>query len=190
MSAIYIHGFNSSPQSFKARLVGEWFAAQGRAVEYAAPALPDSPQAAIILLETEISRLQQAGHSPVLIGSSLGGYYATYLSEKFGLKAVLINPAVRPYELLVDAVGPQKNYHTGETYEFTRQHLDELRALEVAALTPSHYLLLTASGDEVLDYLDGVERYHGARQIIIEGSDHGLPEFVEYLPQVIEFCDA
>jgi predicted esterase YcpF (UPF0227 family) len=99
----------------------------------------------------------------VVVGSSLGGYYATWLAEKRGVSAVLVNPAVRPYELLRPALGVQKNLHTGKEYEFTERHLAELAALEVPAITrPERYLLMVETGDEVLDYTQAVARYRGA----------------------------
>ena len=183
---IYIHGFNSSPASAKAQLLKARLEALGRGAEFAAPALPPSPAQAAQLLDALATRHPGAA----LVGSSLGGYYATWLAEKHRLKAVLLNPAVRPYELLSEFVGRQKRFHTGEQYEFTRQHVDELRSLEVDRITPSRYFLIVATGDEVLDYRRAVERYRGCRQIVIEGGDHGLRDFAEYVDTVIEFCGA
>jgi predicted esterase YcpF (UPF0227 family) len=97
---------------------------------------------------------------------------------------------VRPYDLLKDHLGPQKNFHTGESYEFSKQHVGELRALEVAAVTSARYLLVVATADEVLDYRAAVERYRGCRQIVIEGGDHGLSDFERYADTVLEFCGA
>jgi hypothetical protein len=124
-----------------------------------------------------------------LVGSSLGGFYATWLAERHGLKAVLVNPAVRPYEGLRELLGPQQNLHSGERYELTQAHLDELRDMEVAAITrPERYLLLVRTGDEVLDYRQAVERYRGCRQRVIEGGDHGFSDFGDYLDALLEFC--
>ena len=181
---VYIHGFNSSPASFKARLLRERLAALGRADEFVAPALPHSPAAAAQLLEGLARQPPQA----VLVGSSLGGYYATWLAEKCGLRAVLVNPAVRPYELLAGYVGPQKNLHTAEDYDFTAQHVDELRALEIDAITPQRYLLMVETGDEVLDYRRAVEKYRGAQQLVIEGGDHGFSDFANHLDKVLAFA--
>lgn len=180
---IYIHGFNSSPASFKANLLRQKLESLGRGAEFSAPALPHRPGAAAALLEAEIARHPGA----VLVGSSLGGYYATWLAEKHALKAVLVNPAVRPYELLSAELGVQKNFHTEEEYEFTHTHLDELRSLEVARVTPERYLLLVATGDEVLDYRQAVERYRGCRQIVVQGGDHSFSDFEKYLDLVLEF---
>lgn len=181
---IYIHGFNSSPASSKARLLKARLEVLGRGAEFAAPALPHSPAQAAALLDALATRHPGAA----LVGSSLGGYYATYLAEKHGLKTVLLNPAVRPYELLAPLVGRQKNFHTGEEYDFTAKHVAELRALEVDRITPGRYLLLAAIDDEVLDYRQAVERYRGGRQIVIEGGDHGLSCFEYYLNPVLEWC--
>ena len=181
---IYIHGFNSAPASGKAQLTKTRMEAMGRGAEFVAPALPPSPAHAAALLDALARRYPGAA----LVGSSLGGYYATWLAEKHGLRAALLNPAVRPYELLRAHLGTQQNLYTGARYELTAAHLDELRALEVAALTPSRYLLLAATGDEVLDYRAAVERYRGCRQIVIEGGDHGLSDFAEHLDAVLQFC--
>ncbi len=181
---VYIHGFNSSPASSKAQLLHARLSALGRVREFLAPALPHSPAAAAQLLEDLARRHPQAA----LVGSSLGGFYATWLAEKFALRAVLVNPAVRPYELLDGHVGRQKNFHTGEEYDFTLQHVAELRALEVAAITPQRYLLMVETGDELLDYRRAVEMYRGAPQMVIAGGDHGFSDFADYLDRVMEFC--
>ena len=114
--------------------------------------------------------------------------YATWLAEHYGLRAALVNPAVRPYTLLRGYLGSQKNLYTGAEYELTAQHVDELKALEAVAITPSRYFLLTRTGDEVLDYRDAVEKYRGAQQWVIPGGDHGLGDFENYLDAVLEFC--
>ena len=181
---IYLHGFNSSPGSAKAKLVKERLEVLGRGAEFVAPAVPPSPAQAAVVLDALASRHPGAA----LIGSSLGGYYATWLAEKHAMKAVLLNPAVRPYELLAPMVGLQKRFHTGEEYVFTTGHVAELRSLEVERITPSRYLLVVTTGDEVLDYRWAVERYCGCRQIVIEGGDHGLSHLADHLDAVLEFC--
>jgi predicted esterase YcpF (UPF0227 family) len=131
------------------------------------------------------------GHQPAaLVGSSLGGYYASWLAERYKVRAVLLNPAVKPYTLLAGAVGRQKNLYSGEEYEFEQSYIDELRALEVRSVTAAHYLLMVATGDEVLDYRHAVAKYAGARQIVIEGGDHGLSNFHRYVRDVADFCAA
>lgn len=182
---VYIHGFNSSARSFKAGLLREALAARGLAAQYACPELAHRPAQAMAQLQDLLAPLDPA--QVTLVGSSLGGYYATALAETLGLRAVLVNPAVRPYDLLAAVLGPQQNLYSGATYELTPQHIAELRALEVAAVTPSRYLLITAAGDEVLDYRAGVARYAGCRQIVVPGSDHGFAAFADYLEPVIAF---
>jgi predicted esterase YcpF (UPF0227 family) len=184
---IYIHGFNSSPASHKARLLKQRLEATGHGNAFSCPALPDRPAQAIELLESALrdTRLEQV----TLVGSSLGGYYATYLVEKFGVRAVLVNPAVKPYEGLRAWLGPQKNLYTGEDYELTVAHLDELQALDVDR--PQHlerYYLIVTTGDEVLDYRTAVEKYAGAKQLVVQGSDHGFADFGDYLDSVLEFA--
>ncbi|HUP93460.1 MAG TPA: YqiA/YcfP family alpha/beta fold hydrolase [Burkholderiales bacterium] len=183
---IYIHGFNSSARSFKARLTRTRMAALGREADFLCPDLSPDPRAAITLLEALV--LRHRPHKPCLIGSSLGGFYATWLAEKHGLKTVLVNPAVRAYELLSGAIGPQTNLYTGVPYEFTREHVAALRKLEVERITPERYLLITRTGDEVLDYRDAVERYRGCEQIVIEGGDHGFGDFANYVDRALAFC--
>lgn len=183
----YIHGFNSAPASFKARLLRERLTRLGKSADFCVPALPHRPAAAIETLEREIRQLQ----APVtLVGSSLGGYYATWLAERHGLKAVLVNPAVDAPRLLAGYLGRQRNLYTGEEYLLTQAHLDELAALEVPAITrPERYLLLVATGDEVLDYRRAMEKYARARQIVVEGSDHGFSDFGDYLDEVLAFAE-
>jgi predicted esterase YcpF (UPF0227 family) len=157
-----------------------------RSHEFLCPELPHSPREAIALLAGTIE-----GHAPgetALIGSSLGGYYATSLAERYGLPAVLINPAVAPYELLASCLGRQVNLYTGARYELTQSHLAELRALEVDRVTAERYLLVVGTADEVLDYRIAVGKYRGARHIVVEGGDHGLSDFEPYLDPALAFC--
>jgi predicted esterase YcpF (UPF0227 family) len=183
---IYIHGFNSSALSLKAGLVRKRMVELGRGNEFFCPELPDRPRNAVALLDDLVRDSTAA--SPALIGSSLGGYYATWLAERHHLRAVLVNPAVRPYELLGPALGMQTNLYTGVRYELTADHLEELRELEVATVRPERYLLLVSTGDEVLDYRRAVEKYRGSEKIIHEGGDHGFSDFERHLGRVLAFC--
>lgn len=184
---LYIHGFNSSPASHKARLLKQRFEAMGRGSEFACPALPDRPAHAMVMLEEQLSRVQPT--EVTLVGSSLGGYYATYLAEKSGVRAVLVNPAVEPYVGLQAYLGPQKNIYTGATYELTPQHLEELLVLDVDRPTRlGRYYLMVTTGDELLDYRKAVKKYAGAKQLVVQGSDHGFGDFGDYLDSVLEFA--
>ena len=184
---LYVHGFNSSPASFKANVLKDTFARAGRGGEFLCPALPHRPAEAMALLESILP--QQNRDQVTIVGSSLGGFYGTYLAEKYGMRCVLLNPAICPHDGLRDYLGPQKNLYTGEEYILTERHLDEMRALFVPHLRHiDRYLLITSTGDEVIDYRDGVARYAGAQQIIIQGSDHGMGDFADYLDKILNYA--
>ena len=186
---LYLHGFRSSPASFKARVMGQAMNAIGRADELICPQLPASPRAAMALVDTLVGRYP--AEELAVVGSSLGGYYATWLAEKIGCRAVLLNPAIVPQIDLDKQVGVTTAYHSDAPFEFKREYIDELRALAVERITrPERYYLIAATGDEVLDYRDMVAHYPGARQHVIDGSDHAISEFPQYVDDVIAFCDA
>ena len=183
---IYLHGFNSSPASHKAQVMKTHLEGRGQGHLYACPELPDTPQEAIRTIETAI-----AGRDPAAItflGSSLGGFYATYLAEKLGCRAALINPAINPHVGLEAYLGVQKNLHTGEPYELTRAHLDGWRALLVERIDPEKYLLLLETGDEVLDWREAARKYEGARTAIRDGGDHSLQSFPEHIGRILSFA--
>jgi len=183
---VYLHGFNSSPASGKAKLLGEYMAGIGRQADYACPALANSPREAIASIESMLAPLDPAAIT--LVGSSLGWFYATWLAEKFGCKAVLVNPAVHAHTLLRSALGTQTNWHTGEQWALTDTHLAELAALDIVRITrPERYLLLAQTGDEVLDYRVAVAYYAGAQQIIEEGGDHGFAGFDRHYQTLLDF---
>ena len=184
---LYLHGFKSSPESFKARLIGAAMARVGRADDYQCPQLPASPAQAIALA-MQIAR-SVPPDALSLIGSSLGGYYATWMAEQLGCRAVLLNPAVQPPRELARYVGISGAYHSDAPFEFKPAYIDELRALAVPAITqPSRYYLIAATGDEVLDWRAMQAHYPQAHQTIIDGSDHGLSDFAGHLDAVLAFC--
>lgn len=186
---LYLHGFTSGPQSQKVQLLAERMAQRGQADRLIAPQLPASPKAAIALADDIITKLGAGRAALTVIGSSLGGFYATHLAEKHGLKAVLINPAVVAAIELERYLGPQTWLYTGEPFDFTRQHIDELRALEVPALAdPSRYWLLVEEGDETLDYRQAVRHYAGAKQTVLPGGDHSFRHWEDYLDDVLAFA--
>ena len=182
---LYLHGFRSSPLSMKARLVSQRLQELG--IDHACPQLPASPKEAIALALSLLEGIPADRIS--LIGSSLGGYYATHLAERLGCRAVLLNPAIHPLQDLERHVGVGTQFHSDLPFEFKQEYIAELRAIAVATITqPQRYFLLAASGDEVLDYRAMVAHYPGARQHVIDGSDHGIAEFGQYLPAVLAFC--
>jgi predicted esterase YcpF (UPF0227 family) len=183
---VYLHGFNSSPQSLKARLVEARMADLDRLDLLACPALPHSPKEAIATIEV---LLPPDPSGVTFIGSSLGGFYATHLAEKHGAKAVLVNPAVKPDVLLAPLVGEQRNLHTDQRWMLTQAHIEELAGLDVEPITrPERYLLLVETGDEVLDWRQAVAKYTGARQVIVEGGDHGFSSFTDHIDDILRFA--
>jgi predicted esterase YcpF (UPF0227 family) len=188
---VYLHGFRSSPSSVKAQRFVRAVDALPTAVRprLHVPVLPADPAAAVdgaaVWIERELGR--KAAASLTLVGSSLGGFYATHLAERFGARAVLINPAVRPYDELQP--GPHVNMYTGEVFEFVEAHFDALRALVVRRITrPERYFLLVRTGDEVLDFRAAVAYYGGAWQYVLGGGDHGWADFDAEIPSVLRFA--
>ena len=183
---IYLHGFNSSPGSIKARLLEARMAELDCLEQYACPPLPTSPREAIASVEV---LLPDDPSGVTFVGSSLGGYYATALAERHEARAVLVNPAVRPWRLLAAHLGEQRNLYTGATWELTAAHLAELESLAVEPITrPERYLLMVETGDEVLDWQDAAAFYAGTRQVVVEGGDHGFASFTDHLDAILRFA--
>ncbi|TAJ21675.1 MAG: esterase [Rugosibacter sp.] len=199
---LYLHGFTSGPQSVKARALGERMAARGLAADFICPQLPASPAAAIAMAEQIIEQHRKVGagdtpcggvnHAKItLVGSSLGGFYATVLAEKFNLNAVLVNPAVINQLPMDDFIGTHRWLYTGEPFEFTAQHIAELRALERPRLSqPDCFWLMLEEGDETLDYRQAIAYYAGARQTVLAGGDHSFTRWNDYLDEIIDWSAA
>ncbi len=182
---IYLHGFRSSPQSFKAQMLGQKMAQAGRAHDFVCPALPASPAAAIRLV---LSTIRPSARD-VVVGSSLGGYYARYIGECSGARTVLLNPSVRPAESLAHHLGRGTLFHNDEPFEFLASYLEELRQFEVLRVSrPERCLLIAATGDELLDWRDMVAAWEGAQMRVIEGSDHALSDFAQHIDPVLDFA--
>jgi predicted esterase YcpF (UPF0227 family) len=186
---VYLHGLNSSPQTIKGRLLARAVAQLEPRPAFHLPQLHHEPARAMREVQRWIDAGARDGDALTLIGSSLGGFYATHLAERYGARAVVINPAVRPYASLESFLGPQRNLHTGEMYTLTSQHLAQLEALRVARITrPERYFLLVRSGDEVLDWREAVAYYAGAWQYVAGGGDHGWSDFEDEIPSVLRFA--
>jgi predicted esterase YcpF (UPF0227 family) len=184
-SILYIHGLNSSPASLKASQLLRAMDRLGLAEQLRVPALHHHPRQAIAQLETLIDELGR----PVLVGSSLGGYYATHLAERHGLRALLINPAVRPHLRFDGYLGPQKNYYSDETWELTTDHVSALAELDVPAIQdPARYQVWLQTADETLDYRDAQAYYRACALRIQAGGDHGFQGFAERLPMLFAFA--
>jgi len=183
---IYLHGFNSSPGSHKAQLLKRYMEECGLGNQYCCPALPVSGRRAVAMVEAEIARHPR--ESVTLVGSSLGGFYSSYLAERHDLRAVLINPAVFPHEDLRAYLGVQRNLYTHEQYELTEAHLRQWEELYLPTVRAQRYFLLVETGDEVLDFSVAVNKYAGSRQLVIEGGDHSLKSFPEHIPSILDFA--
>jgi predicted esterase YcpF (UPF0227 family) len=185
---LYLHGFNSSPLSSKARITYDYCERLGIADHLAVPELPHIPALAI----AQMCEIIEAQTLPVaLIGSSLGGYYATYLAERYGLRAALVNPAVKPADLWYDHLGENRNYYSGRRYWINEDHVQQLREIDTEQLRyPSNYLLLVQTGDETLDYRLAVDKYKSATSIIQEGGNHSFERYEDMLPHIFKFLAA
>jgi predicted esterase YcpF (UPF0227 family) len=186
---VYLHGFNSGPQTVKGRLLAAAAAALVQPPVFYLPQLPHRPTQAMREVCAWIDAHAPAGCGLTLVGSSLGGYYATWLAERYGARAALINPALQPYDDLRSFLGRQRNLYSGEEYEVTPAHLDEMRLLHVPAITrPERYFLLVRTGDELLDWRASVTYYAGASQYVLGGGDHGWADFGDELASVLRFA--
>ena len=184
---LYLHGFRSSPRSTKAQLVRERIATQHPGVTLWCPHLPPSPRQAMAEVQAGIAHWPRA-HMAV-IGSSLGGFYATWVAEQTGCRAALLNPAVHPARDLARYIGEQTAWHDPtERFFFRPEFVDELQALTCPSLTrPERYYALIAQGDEVLDWREMTGRYPGAQIRLLEGGDHALSNFVDHLDETLSF---
>jgi predicted esterase YcpF (UPF0227 family) len=185
---LYIHGFLSSPQSAKAQITEKWLAKHRPEIHYSCPQLPPYPDESAFILEEII---ESADDSVYLMGSSMGGFWATYFSERFDLKSLLINPAVNVMDLIPDFVNQTlTNYHHQTRYRLTENHVEELKKYTVAKPSClSNYWLLVQTGDETLDYQLAVEKYQGSRQTVEEGGDHSFQGFERYLNDILQFFE-
>jgi uncharacterized protein len=182
---LYLHGFRSSPQSAKARMMAAWVHAHRPDVRWWCPQLP-SPRAAMQIVLDELAAWP--GPTSGVVGSSLGGYYATAVAERSGCRAVLLNPAIDPARDLAKYIGQTSAWHSDERFDFRAEYIDELRAIDGGALTRlERYFAVIAKGDEVLSWVEMSERYRGCRIKLLEGSDHALSDFAEHLGAVTGF---
>ena len=183
---LYLHGFRSSPQSTKARLTAAWVARMRPDVQWCCPQLPPSPAEAMAMLSQRIEAWS-AAHCAV-IGSSLGGFYATALAERLGWRAVLLNPAVDPARDLAKYIGETTAWHSDERFFFEPGFIDELGAINPSELSRrERYFAIIAKGDEVLSWIEMSARYRGCKLKLLEGGDHALSDFEQHLPDVMRF---
>lgn len=186
---VYLHGFRSSPRSSKAVMTEEAIkkiSNNSNPIEWYCPQLLASPKESMEMVTKYIDN--SSADNLVVVGSSLGGFYTNYLAEKYGSKAVVLNPAVRAARELAPHVGMMTAYDSDEPFDFRPEYINELMDLQVENITnPSRYFLIAAKGDELLDWREMVDFYPEAKQLVLEGSDHGISNYAEHLPKVIDF---
>jgi predicted esterase YcpF (UPF0227 family) len=186
---LYLHGFNSSPQSYKAELIADFMKDKKCSDLLICPQIPTIPEEAKHYLEQLVEETLYH-HQLSFVGSSLGGYYAIYLAEKYGGSAVLINPSVRPYETLKAYLGDNTFYFEDGSWEFEEKHIQQLKDLNVAEITRiERYLVLLQTGDETLDYKEAELKYNESRCIIEQGGDHSFVGLERHLAQIMEFSN-
>jgi len=183
---LYLHGFRSSPQSMKARKVADWVRTHRPDLEWWCPQLPPSPREAMDLVAERIAAWPQE-HMAV-IGSSLGGFYASVVAERTQCPAVLLNPAVEPARDLAKYIGEITAWHSDDKFFFRPEFIDEFRSLHPDRITrPDRYFAVIAKGDEVLDWREMSSRYAGCRIKLLEGGDHALSDFDDHWPDIAGF---
>ncbi len=186
---VYLHGFNSSPASVKARKLAAFAATLREPPLLHVPRLSTWPSEAIAGARAWVDANVRARAALTFVGSSLGGYYATWLAERYDARAVLINPAIRPCELLRAYLGPQRNVYTGERWELTRAHFDDLERFRIARITrPERYFLLMRSGDELIGWREAVSHYAGAWQFVAAQGTHGWEDIDDELASILRFA--
>jgi predicted esterase YcpF (UPF0227 family) len=179
---IYIHGFGSSGKGIKAQEFREYFKSINE--PFIAPSLSYIPELAIETLEELI---ESYGKNVQLIGSSLGGYYAIYLAQKYNLKAVLINPAIFPYKTLARALGEALGFYDESHFQWMQTHLDMLKMYDIATPHKNNFMVLLQKDDEVLDYRQAADKFADANLIVQEGGNHSFENIQSYFQDIISF---
>jgi len=184
---VYLHGFISSPQSKKAVMLGDYLANCATGVEYRVPRLNHRPSVAMGGVEAACRGIPMGDLT--IVGSSLGGFYATVAAERLGCRAALLNPAVRPHLHFDRCLGPQRNLYSGEEFVLGPEHIADLAALQPERITrPERYWLFVETGDVVLDYREAVDFYQDALHSVVRGGDHTLVSFPEHVPDIVEWA--
>lgn len=185
---LYLHGFNSSPQSHKAQLVSAYMQKNNCLDRLVCPHIPSVPCEAKVFLEQLVEETLK-DHQLSFVGSSLGGYYSIYLAEKYSGSAVLINPSIKPYETLAAHLGENKFYFDEGCWEFDESHIQQLKDMDVQEVTEAErYMVLLQTGDETLDYRQAASRFKGSHCVIEQGGDHGFIGLERHIPEIMQFC--
>ncbi len=184
MITIYIHGFSGSGQGSKAKLFREYF--KNKNISFIAPSLSYVPELAITTLEEIIESYNGEVN---LIGSSMGGFYAIYLGNKYNLNTVLLNPSIYPYKTLSNTSNATPNFYDNSSFEWNSSHLDMLKKYEVKNLKKENFMLLVQKGDELLDYKEAVNKMEGSRMLIEENGNHSFEGVEKHFKEIEFFCN-
>jgi len=189
LTLLYIHGFLSSPSSTKARQTESWLKKTHPDITYLCPYLSPYPDQTRQQLDQLMAESLSSGQSVGVVGSSLGGFWATYLVETYGVRAVLVNPSVRPYDLVTSLLGQTlTNYYTEDSYQLQQKHADQLRAVDFPnPKKVEHYWLMAQTGDETLDYRQAEAKYGACRSLVEPGGDHSFQGYEEHLTDIASF---
>ena len=187
MQVIYLHGFLSGPESAKACAVEVWLSDNRPDIQFMCPSLSAYPGKSIETLEQLIA--ENLEYTPMLLGSSLGGHWATWLAETCDLPVVLINPAVKPSILLPEYLGVElKNYYSNEVCTLSNSDIEILVSIEKSEIfCKENYWLMTQTKDQTLDYKLAVKKYAGCRQLVEDGGNHSFADFERWVPSAIDF---
>ena len=170
-------------------MLGDYLRNVVSGIEYVVPEMHHRPARAVAEAEHACKDVDRADLT--LVGSSLGGFYATVLAERIGCRAALLNPAVHPHAHFARYLGPQRNMYSGEEFVLTKEHVEELAALQPETITrPGRYWLFVETGDEVLDYREAVDFYRDALHTVVRGGDHTLVSFPEHVPELVEWAQS
>ncbi len=180
---IYIHGFGGSGEGVKAKLFKEAF----RDENVIAPSLSYVPDLAILTLCELIESFLKVGENVSLLGSSLGGYYALYLSNKYNLKAVLLNPSVYPYKTLAAYVGVAPNFYYESHFTWTNLHVNSLKEYEVTQVKTELIFLLQQKGDTLLNYTEAEQKLLGCQAVLDEGGSHSFENIELHFKAIAQF---
>ncbi len=184
MHCVYLHGYLSKgDRSFKSLLLKDYLLENFPKVNFHAPNYPDWPSKAVVSLQEFFLALK--GEDTIVVGSSMGGFYATLLQQRFGFDAILLNPCVHPQDFfasLVQRPSDELKVLIDNT-PLKDDLIDTLTNLDkTISLRHDKFMVYLQDGDEVLDYLKAVSFYKGCHIDIQGGGDHGLSNFAAYLP--------
>lgn len=182
MVLMYLHGFRSTPASKKGRIMKEAFAER---LIYRAPDLNVGPAQVQAILKEAVKAIDPK--ELCLVGSSLGGFYATWLAEKIGCHAVLLNPATEPWCVINDYLGVQTIHNTDRTIDVKPEFADEARSMHCERIHPERYLVFLSTADEVLDWRKAQNKYSQCRTILLPGNTHEIDHFEQCLPEIEKF---